>query len=319
MRPSPNVPEFPLTTDRMLLSAVLTFESIGNAEMPATCGSVLHGWLLAFIRASDPNLALALHEDRGGPQVFSVSEPLDPESRRPCRDLRTPSGARRWVLAGHDRFVVRVGSTEARLSTLLVSGLRAAAATRSGVKLGGARVVLVSAETGKEGEDGESALVDTARIHARFATILDEEVPRGFTVHFRTPTAFRSGGRLLLFPTPELLVRSLAARWNGVLDRASAGGLMETDAGGNLQFGAERIAAVENAIVVAGYDLRTEAQIYPKYSQRGFVGRCGYDLTRGEPGLRRAFGMLLDLAFFSGVGYKASMGMGSIGWAEHFG
>ena len=61
-------------------------------------------------------------------------------------------------------------------------------------------------------------------------------------------------------------------------------------------------------------------EVYANHPQRGFVGRCTYDVRgpdvkmtgEAELTVRQQVLMLAQLAFYCGVGYKTAMGMGQV-------
>ena len=76
---------------------------------------------------------------------------------------------------------------------------------------------------------------------------------------------------------------------------------------------------VENdGMVISDYALQPHQVCFANHPQRGFVGRCTYDVrgpdekVTGEAELtvRQQILMLGRLAFYCGVGYKTAMGLG---------
>jgi CRISPR/Cas system endoribonuclease Cas6 (RAMP superfamily) len=78
---------------------------------------------------------------------------------------------------------------------------------------------------------------------------------------------------------------------------------------------------VENdGMVISDYALQPHQVCFAHHVQRGFVGRCNYDLrspdeaTMAEAPLtvRQQILLLARLAFYCGIGYKTAMGMGQV-------
>jgi len=74
----------------------------------------------------------------------------------------------------------------------------------------------------------------------------------------------------------------------------------------------------DEGIVIEDYELRTHQVHFVNHPQKGFTGTCKYHL-RGSDGeatsegvlpVRRQLLLLAQMAFYSGVGYKTTMGMG---------
>jgi CRISPR-associated endoribonuclease Cas6 len=101
------------------------------------------------------------------------------------------------------------------------------------------------------------------------------------------------------FPTPALLFGSLAAAWNHVspqpVDKAAVR------------------AYAEETVVVGLYRMASKMVRYWGQPQIGAVGTVSYLLKdRRDHEMIRALNTLADFAFYSGVGYKTTMGMGQV-------
>lgn len=140
---------------------------------------------------------------------------------------------------------------------------------------------------------------------AGYADALDlfdwKDPPDRLHLEFASPTRFNLGSlpggglSLALFPMPALVFGSLAARWREFVSP-------DLDA-----------AAIEDAAsdaLVCEYRLRTEALVWKGRVQKGFCGRCTYDLRRLDPEARSWLKALADFAFYAGVGGKTTQGMG---------
>jgi CRISPR-associated endoribonuclease Cas6 len=101
------------------------------------------------------------------------------------------------------------------------------------------------------------------------------------------------------FPTPALLFGSLAAAWNRIspqpLDKAALR------------------AYAEETVVVGLYRMASRMVRYWGQPQIGAAGTVTYLLKdRRHHDMIRALNTLADFAFYSGVGYKTTMGMGQV-------
>ncbi len=76
----------------------------------------------------------------------------------------------------------------------------------------------------------------------------------------------------------------------------------------------------DDGMIIVDYDLRTHRLKFTTHQQQGFVGMCKYHLrgsdeeTKSEVFLsaRQQILLLAQFAFYCGVGYKTSMGMGRV-------
>ncbi|GIV97918.1 MAG: CRISPR-associated endoribonuclease Cas6 [Herpetosiphonaceae bacterium] len=259
-----------LSANPDMIACVLWLSALDSAQVERTQGHRAHGLFLELMRRADPALAAALHE-QAPVKPFTVA-PLQGRFRK----LHPGSG-----------YTLRI--------TLL----------RSSLFPPFARTVL----QGKEMLLGEArfalkeALV-TPGSHpwagiATWAGLLEGARPvEELTLHFVTPTAFSLGvgdsgrKRVGLFPEPAAVFGSLLRRWNELSSTPLPADLLER---------------VE--MLPCRYDLHTESLQFSKSLQLGFIGRCSYELHGAESD-RRLIHALARSAFFLGVGYKTTQGMG---------
>jgi len=139
--------------------------------------------------------------------------------------------------------------------------------------------------------------------HARYQDLGVGATSRRIAFEFTTPTTFSLGQRawgrrLELFPVPALVFDSLWRKWNAFAPE-------------ELKLGPEIPRITQEQVVTSNLQGGTRDMPFPRSPQRGFVGRCTYDI-KGEiaPEMLCALNALADFAFFAGVGYKTTMGMG---------
>jgi CRISPR-associated endoribonuclease Cas6 len=120
------------------------------------------------------------------------------------------------------------------------------------------------------------------------------------TMHFVSPTAFSWGcRRFILFPEPFLLWESLLHTWNRYSPLAYR---VERE-----EF---RMFLLKN-IQVTKCSLRTNTLYFPNYTQKGFVGSCSYSFKAPDDDAA-LLTTLAAFAYYAGVGYKTTMGMGQV-------
>ncbi|GAB4193351.1 MAG: hypothetical protein OHK0022_08110 [Roseiflexaceae bacterium] len=123
------------------------------------------------------------------------------------------------------------------------------------------------------------------------------------TLEFATPAAFSRGeladgrARLWLLPDPASVFGSLSRRWNSLAPAAA-------------HLDPEAVAVAADQTLLSYYaDLNTRQISLGRGPQKGFVGRCTYELPP-DPQQRRLLTLLADAARFLGVGIKTARGMG---------
>ena len=119
------------------------------------------------------------------------------------------------------------------------------------------------------------------------------------------------GAHYARLPLPEYVFPGLARRWEDVAPPELAGVVQR-----------ERIEQYveDDGVIIADYELRTHTVKFTTHTQPGFVGRCTYALrgpdevvTEEAPlTVRQQLWLLGQLAFYCGVGYKTTMGLGQV-------
>ncbi|MBE9111596.1 CRISPR-associated endoribonuclease Cas6 [Nodosilinea sp. LEGE 07298] len=112
-------------------------------------------------------------------------------------------------------------------------------------------------------------------------------------LEFQSPTAFKQGKRTIQpFPLPELVFGSLLRRWNAFAPE-------------DLHF-----PQIEWQGMVSAFDLKTQVLRLEGGPQIGSVGWVRYRFP--DAGQAHIASILAQYAFFAGVGYKTTMGMGQV-------
>ena len=122
------------------------------------------------------------------------------------------------------------------------------------------------------------------------------------------------GTHYALLPLPHYVFPNLARRWEDIAPPELAG-LVQ----------ARHIEeyALADGVIITNYALQPHLIHFTKHIQHGFIGRCSYllrDPRRASANegneqasslsLRQQLWLLSQLAFYTGIGYKTSMGMG---------
>lgn len=122
----------------------------------------------------------------------------------------------------------------------------------------------------------------------------------GIPIFFVEPTAFSWGNRrFVLFPEPFLLWEGLLHVWNRYATQCY-----------KVEKQGLRDYLLRN-VRVTQCSLHTRTLHYPKYTQKGFVGTCSY-IIQGSNAFTSLLTTLAAFAFYAGVGYKTTMGMGRV-------
>lgn len=261
----------------MVLRLVRVEPSKGLLGEPHTA----HAAFLDLVRRADPELAASLHAGTSR-RPFTVS-PLWPA---PARHSRGSVGDDTWL-----RVTLLQPVVFTRLRGLFLmpnSGLN--------MRLGGQVFRPIELVLTKDNAPWAG--------HACYRELADPpHVGRVMELEFASPTSFSLGQRpwgrkMEPVPMPGAVFDSLWRKWN-------------TFAPASLALGPELLDTVREQVVLSSLSGSTRMIHFPRAPQLGFVGRCGYQVKGhvAEPVLR-GINALADFAFYAGVGYKTTMGMG---------
>lgn len=269
----------------MLVSLVWILQVERRGVLPPDLGRASHALFLRHVAQRDAVLAERLHR---------------PDERRPftCSSLvgvqwESVAGERRSVVLPERSLFVRYTGLTAEVSEHLVEW---AHSPPPAVEIEGMRLIV------------REATVDSA-VHpwagqTTYAALLARHLPpreppaRRLELEFFSPTAFHSGGRNVPLPLPDLVYGSLVEKWNDFAPVAVSPQV-------------RRFA--QEGVAISWYNLFTQVVMGKGAGRQiGFVGRCRYTVLRADPYWQGVLELLTDYAFYAGVGYQTSQGMGQV-------
>jgi CRISPR-associated endoribonuclease Cas6 len=248
-----------------------------------TLGNAIYSAFLKLVGDHDPELATWLH-DADGPKPFTTSPLQGPVT---VRD--------RQMLVHHDRdYWLRVTSVDERLSEVLLAIEEHPPAT---IQLHKGQFAVQQVSHQAAAHPWALSMPYEALYEAALSR--DRQSRSQVAMVFESPTAFRSQGRTTVFPVTRLVFGSLLARWNYSAPMPLDESLIDV---------------LDTEIDVDRYDLKTQMQNFGRYQlQVGFVGRCTFGARKDtEPVVVWCMRLLAQFAFFAGVGYRTTMGMGQV-------
>ena len=269
-----------------LYSVVLLLVPTREATVGATVGHQAHAAFLKTVGEADPALAETLHLPNAPIRPFTVSPLLGVPAARDGRVRLSPE--HEYAL----RFTVLYPPIFERFMARFLRG-----DGRPVVRLGSALLLIkeILVTPGSHPWAGHSSWAQLAS-QARPA----DEIAFEFT----SPTAFGFGQKtwgkkVVVLPEPEPVFGSLVRSWNSLAPPPLC---LDRDA---------LMAYVQEHVVVKRLDgLETRMLHFSRSPQVGFVGRVTYGLMAPDEAVRCQLGGLADLAFYTGVGMKTTMGMG---------
>ncbi|MBR1738097.1 MAG: CRISPR-associated endoribonuclease Cas6 [Firmicutes bacterium] len=127
---------------------------------------------------------------------------------------------------------------------------------------------------------------------------LDEKQPRYVRIDFITPTAFKSSGSYINYPTVKLLLASMINKYNALSDVTEFG---DSDL-------AEKLA---KCVDISNYNLRSTVFHLEGVKIPSFLGHVTLRVN-GSKNMISTINMLTEFAQYSGIGIKSAIGMGAV-------
>lgn len=273
-----------------LYALVIKLVAERDSSLRATQGHLTHAAFLAILNHVDPALAQTLHADHGR-KPFTLS---------PLSGFGAPVEGQLKVRAGQEGWL-RVTLLDPTLfHTFIAYFLHSANHPLITLEKTRFHITEILNAPGSHPLCGVASLDDLARRWQALPTPITPYTRISLT--FTSPTAFRLSGRgrraMHVLPDPYFVFGELAGNW----DRLT----------GQTTQAAVRSYAAEN-VVVARHRLETHMYHYTRSFQVGFTGHATFHiLDEEDPPLIAHLNRLADLAFFTGVGSKTTMGMGQV-------
>ncbi len=259
------------------------------AQTPGTlnpaAGELAHAAFYAAIDTADPELARRMH-DAQERTAFTLS---------PLRGYRrSPDGQAIYVSTGEQGWL-RVTLVDDELAAALFRFLQRQPLI---LRLGDVQFVVQDA-LGSPGSHPWAGYATLDELQA-----LDQS-PDAWTVEYASPLAIRWGDlpngqrRIVSFPMPRMAIAGLRSRWDRLAGESW---------GRPFEEWVER-----NIIVSRVWHWRSEPFQFQRQTYHGGLGKLEYQLLDFSSRTNAVhFHRLLRLAFFTGVGYKTTHGLGQV-------
>ncbi len=261
---------------------------LADALLPYPSGHLTYALVLDWVRSADPSLAKRCHDDAKF-KPFTVSS-LTSRVRPEEEQVHIPK---------YTECRFRFTTLDQRLYDVLSSVVCGLLAKKARLEIAGHTFQLLDVfqepDSDQEGapEPGRRSL---GRLTS-FSELVCLAAPvRTVTLRFHSPTAFRQNLRNLPIPLPLQVFGGLRRKWESYSPVPLPAPLPDE---------------VLDDIVISQLRLSSKLWVYPKHKSVGAVGRCTYELLgKHDEQTLRALSVLADFAFFAGVGYRTTMGMG---------
>ncbi len=267
----------------MFVAAVIRLRLKKASVLPPYTGRSTHGCFFNLLDQADAAMAKELHEqDANWSKGFTVSSLMG---------LPMPMG-RQIVAPEGQRCAMRITSVSAELSQVLME--KVLPNLPESLTIGEHELVVEGCDTSTEAHP-LAGVVSPTEMAAKHM-LEGQTPPDRITMHFASPTTFRSSGRELPLPMPQMVFGGYLDRWNANV---------------STQLDRELRKFVEECVVIHRYDLQTTpVRLEFGAPLTGFVGRCQFRVADPNSYWLRVLDLLASFAFWCGTGYKITMGMG---------
>ncbi len=299
-----------------LLSLVLILRPLGGepatGKLPPTWwGRAAHALLLNVVRQADPARAEALHADNQ-PRPFTVSSLLgrfaggrpDPAQAYRLRFTALEAGLAELLLQAARSGPLAVGE-KVELDDLQFRVEGVAGNQQSAI--GNPQSALSNPHSAVGNQPSEISHLKSAMVSPWAGATSYPELsapwllaktpaPRQVALQFTSPAAFKSGGKHVPVPLPELVFGSLLERWNAFAPIA---------------FPPEAKRYAAECLAISRYRLSTRVVPLKAGGLRvGAVGQATYTALNYDRYWMSVIGVLAAFALFSGVGAGTGLGLG---------
>jgi len=318
--PSASSTTQPIASPAKLYAFLLKLRPIQEGTMMPFSGELVHAAWLDWLRSAAPDVAAWLHEGNKR-RLFTCSGLQFPLPQ--AKMLEVERNNVHWPLTPEKTYTIRITLLLGELFPLFYKALTDFKQT-DGVgrsrppfmRLGRQSLLLEEVLIENNDATGWTGFTSFAgMVESVLARKLGNAVP--LKLEFASLTTFNRGNAKnrqygnysARLPLPYYVFPYLAKRWNELAPPELAQ-LVQTEA-------IEQYA-LDEGVIIADYDLKPHTAKFTTHWQQGFIGTCKYllrspdDPLIGETPLTVRQQMLLlgQLAFYCGVGYKTSMGMG---------
>ena len=288
-----------------LHAIVLKLTANRAGSLHSTVGELGHAAFYAAINAVDPQLAQRVHD----------AEKRKPFSLSPLYGYwQSPKDKRIHIGAGQEGWL-RLGLLDEELFSAFMQHILCSGVTGGvpGIQLGDIPFTI----TESLGTPGSHPWVGYTTMQQ---LVYLDDAPDRWVLEFESPAAIRWGQadkegqidkgarRVEIFPQPRLMIASLRSRWNRMVDDCFG------EAGEPFKYDRDFEEWVERNVVVSKvFEWQTQPFPYRKQTYVGGLGKLEYRLLDTS---NRAYAIhfhrLMHLAFFAGVGYKTTHGLGQV-------
>ncbi len=262
----------------MLSSFVIELEILEDITLNGYGGEAIHGLFFEVLNNYSKKVAEYLHNGSNRQKPFSLSGIIE----------KKPKTEGKIILEVGEKASFRISILEEKLLPDTLAAFGKALNLKTNLTLGNGKILLKNIHYKESSNPWVSSSL--------YPKLFEEAQPNDkIRFKFFSPTSFRIRGKQCTLPEAYLIFGSLIDRWNSfsgiTFDKSFTDKL--------------------NTIYPSQFELKSEIVTFSNYRVIGFKGileyRLGEEFTQKE---KKILSTLADFAFYSGIGYKTTMGMG---------
>lgn len=262
----------------MLSSFVIELTTLEPISLNGYGGETIHGLFFEILKDYSEKVAEYLHNENRKSKPFSLSGILE-------KKVKTGG---KLLLDSEEDASFKISILEEELIPDILAAFGKALNLKTKFPLANGRIVIKNINY----QENSSPWVRSSL----YPKLFEEARPNDkIKLRFISPTSFRSKGKQCTLPEPSLIFSSLLGKWNSF---------------SGIRFNKDFLEKLDG-VYPSQFELRSELIQFSNYKIIGFRGiveyRFGKEFTSEE---RRVINTLADFAFYAGVGYKTTMGMG---------
>src|SRR6266702_3691541 len=312
---------FSSTAPAKLYALLLKLRPLQPGTLMPFNGELVHGAWLHWLKTTAPDVAAWLH-DGNKRRLFTCSSLQFPFPRQ--RMLEAERENVHLPLDPEKTYTIRITLLPGELFPLFFYALMRFDATQVGAKkppfiqIGKQLFWLEEVLLDRDDPSGLTGSISLPTLVEKAMELkLDSTEP--LALEFASLTTFNRGNAKnraygnyhARLPLPQYVFPGLAKRWEDLAPPELVGVVQKESIEQYIQ---------DDGIIIEDYDLRTHRVKFTTHFQPGFVGTCKYQLRGPDEAttpdapltVRQQILMLAQLAFYCGVGYKTTMGMGQV-------
>lgn len=256
----------------MFYSATMQLKALNNAVINRFIGKKVHGWFFKVMKEADKEISTALHSNISD-KAFTVSSFIGHNVSKPIQ------------IEEGKIYTIRITLLMDYLFDIFTSKIFETKMLEESLEIEDAKFSVHSFSVGDINK--WSGYISEEQLFKM------DNTSKTVTMKFFTPTCFRIGDLHLREPDPDKVFTSLLNKFNKY---------------SNIKFD-EGIKEKFKEIEIVHKDTIQKKVYFPNFYIQGFVGTVTYKLPE-KPALIEAVNVLSRFAFYSGVGYKTTMGLG---------